>query len=66
MKRLFQQEIQPHIDRIHEKRRKRGLRNTLYDPQKARLCMYKQGSNILMILIKSGISYARACDMLGR
>lgn len=66
MKRLFQNEIQPHLERVKERRKKRGLKNTLYDYREREKLHYKTGSRTLIVLVKAGISYQRACEIIKR
>lgn len=64
---LFQDEIEPHILRVRERNRRRGLKNTLYDYNESRKSRYSHsGSMSLICLVKAGIPYPRACEMLKR
>lgn len=70
MKRIekaFYKEIEPYIIRNKERNRKRGLKNTLYDYKESLKHKYQaSGSMSLAVLVRAGITYSRAKEILDK
>lgn len=63
----FYKEIEPYIIRNKERNRKRGLKNTLYDYRESVKHKYQaSGSMSLATLVRAGIAYQRAKEILGK
>jgi len=64
---VFYKEIEPHIIRNKERNRRRSIKNTLYDYKERDKNRYKMaGSLSIIVLIKAGIPYDRAKQLLNR
>lgn len=67
MKKAFYKEIEQHLNRVRERRRKRGLKNTLFDYRERDKNRYRMsGSNSIIVLVRAGIPYKEACQILGK
>ena len=70
MKRIekaFYKEIEPYIIRNKERNRKRGLKNTLYDYRESLKHKYQASASMsLAVLVRAGISYTRAKEILDK
>ena len=64
---VFYKEIEPHIIRNKERNRRRSIKNTLYDYKERDKNRYRMaGSLSIIVLIKAGFTYDRACEILRR
>ncbi len=67
IEKAFNNELEPHIIRNRERSHKRHLNNTLFDYKEQCKGRYSHsGSRSLIVLIKAGISYERAKEILGK
>lgn len=67
IERVIVEELEPHIIRNRERSHKRHLNNTLFDYKEQCKGRYSHsGSRSLIVLIKAGISYERAKEILGK
>lgn len=66
IKKLFQKEIEPHVIRNKERGHKRTSKATFYDYREALKGRYASGSMTLIVLIRAGVSYNVARNLIGR
>lgn len=70
MKRIeitFYKEIEPHIIRNKERNQRRHLNNTLFDYKEHYKNKYKASASMsLAVLVRAGISYTRAKEILNK
>lgn len=66
IERVFNKELEPHIIRNKERNHKRHLKNTLFDYREHYRNRYNSGSMALITLVKAGIPYKTACQMLNK
>ena len=66
IEKVIAKEIEPHLVRNKERGHKRHLKNTLYDYRERERLHYKTGSRSLIILVKAGIPYMEACNILNK
>ena len=67
IERVIKNELEPHILRNKERGHRRHLNNTLFDYKERDRNRYRMsGSRSLIVLIKAGIPYQRACEILGK
>lgn len=67
IEKAFNNELEPHIIRNKERSHKRHLKNTLFDFKEQQRNRYRMsGSRSLIVLVKAGISYERAKEILGK